>query len=380
MGSFDVGCAVSNLAIHEGDEIGFMLLREKANHYAEPLKHRIYATDDYEPFLPPVYGKYGDYGDLVEIQESNVTKTIEAIFKRPAEKVVEAIGAGRTYYDDYSPIFSLYMPDSVKNDKPSWDAPEHRTFELFGWTRIEAPEGAIDAYSWRGYTVVKTHNQSFGPDMESGVWSILHGEEVLKEGVNGHPNGSGQQITAIFSDLTGMLPGYPDEDWDAVKLLGSMYGMFFLKRVSDEMGAILLKDRYVSSSLERTKKDLEKELSIDVETRKEELEEAEKLGIYSKDMLAAVRQTLIKFPSIDRCVQLETEENALHVQKHLTADDLVASELLISTMTRLNRMVQPSYCGSQFGEDRLSSKLNRVTDTILEERAKYYGDGEEDED
>lgn len=374
MGSFDVGCAVSNLAIHEGDEIGFMLLRAKEHGFEDSLKHRLHSTDDYEPFLPPIYGEYGDYGDLVKLQKSNVTKTIEAIFKRPAEKVIDAIGAGRSYYDSYSPIYSIYMPDSVKNHKPAWDAPESQTFELFGWTRIDAPAGAVAAYSWRGYTAIKNHTRAVGPGIEIGVWSILHGEEVLKEGIEGNPNSSAEQITSIFANLTGLLPGYLDEEWEAVKLLASMHGMFFLKHVSDELGAEVLSDEYVNSSFERSREDFEKELSIDVDAREAELDAAEKLGIYSREMLDLVRRSLAQFPSIDRCLQLETPVNFLHVQKLLTADDLLASELLIATMTRLNRMVQPSYCGSQCGEDDLSQKLNRVTDTILAERATRYAD------
>lgn len=378
MGSFDVGCAVSNLAIHEGDEIGFMLLRPKAHHSSESFKHRIYATDDFEPFLPPVYGEYGDYGDLVKIQESNVTVAIEEIFKRPADKVIGAIGTGRSYYDSYSPIYSLYMPAAGQN-KPSWDAHESKTFELFGWTRITAPEGAIDAYSWRGYTAVKNKTRAVGPGTEAGIWSLLHGEQVLKEEIEASVNSPAEQITSVFAELTGLLPGYRDEDWPAIKLLSATHGMFFLKRVADEMIAAVESDRWAASSLDRVRKNLEKEFELDVVERLDELNAALKTRTYPESLLASLRSAFNQFPAIEKCLQLENPENVGIVQRILTVDDVLASELLISTMTRLNRMVQPSYCGSQFGEDRLSSKLNRVTDTILEERAKYYGDGEEDE-
>jgi len=381
MGSFNVGCAVSNLTVHEGDEIGFMLLRPKAYRSEETTKHRIYATDDYEPFLPPIYGVYGDYGDLTDIRESNVTAAIEEIFRRPVEKVIEAVGSGRSYYDSYSPIYTLYMPKSVTSNKPEWNAHESKSFALLGWTRIDAPEGAVDAYSWRGYSAVKTHVRAVGPGMEAGTWTIRRGEEVLKEGFEASLNSPAEGVTAIFAELTGQLPGYLDEDWEAIKLLGTTYGMFFLKRVSDEMTKAVTDDRWNRSSFERTKEYLERDFAINVEERLEELAEMKKLGKYSHQLLESFRGIVERFPEIEKKLQLETRENAAIVQRTLTVDDLMESEALIATMTRLNRMVQPSYCGSQFGEDRLSMKLNSVTDAILAERAKDWEDeDEEDED
>ena len=96
MGSFAVSCGLSNLAIHESDKVGFVLLEPPVS---DMLGHRFssdsggqvytgYVTDNFAPFLPPIFGEYDDGGSLCEIEDSVTTKLIERIFNRPIQVVV----------------------------------------------------------------------------------------------------------------------------------------------------------------------------------------------------------------------------------------------------------------------------------------------------
>ena len=71
MGSFDVGCFVSDLPINEGDECGFIPLgKPRFAHDRLPNCYWLLQPEFYAPVFLPILGIYADYGNF-EIDKSN---------------------------------------------------------------------------------------------------------------------------------------------------------------------------------------------------------------------------------------------------------------------------------------------------------------------
>jgi hypothetical protein len=353
MGSFDVGCGLSNLAIHEGDEAAFVLLSSPSplrRGLAGARRTHIYSDELYRPFLPPVYGHYDDYGRLASLKESATTRLLEKRFNRPAEAVVNAIGQGRGIYDTYGEIFDLYMPPAVKAALEGYPRTLEEKLEAVGFSKVKPQKGYALAYSYREYTL--SLKASAG-GKASYLWRVTSPTgAVLKDTIS--PMGEFDRLMGVFRDETHLLPGYLEEDWSRVDLLASLSGMFFLPEVFHEVRNYLGTEVLTKMDRERLEEELERVFTI--------IGDAEATGP-SRGAGSRLRESL----------RDSVFASSLPALTWLGAYREVREELmelfeLQWVATSLNRLLQPSLCGEQHGNDEASELLNQVEAKILKRR------------
>lgn len=104
MGSYDVTCAISNLAIRRGDKVRWALLApQRVSHPNMPLT---YACDNYSFFTPLLPGIYNDYGGM------------------------EWDGLSTLWHWLWHRIASHIKPDERYPRQPNWDNPQEVFTEL----------------------------------------------------------------------------------------------------------------------------------------------------------------------------------------------------------------------------------------------------------
>lgn len=339
MGSFNVGCGISNLSIDEGDKVGFVLLMPpmpfppsgytRSNQGGKSFE--TYSTDNYRPFLPAVYGTYGDYGSIENIEESDTTRLLETIFKRPIADILGAVGSQRHIYSKYG-IAPLYVKDS-QVDK--WDVSEADQLVSVGFT-----QDRDDAYRFNNHTLVKQPGQvdRVGSAIQPKMWDIISpAGGFVKKDIRVSDI---SELLSVFSELTGLFPGVDRDEWEAFSLLHNTSGMFFLKDVFDDVSPVVAKDHDFSST------------RIEFDELMKNLDYAhihQLVGLYS-----LFRE--LSFPSKFVSQLTAYKENR---------DEFLSIFRLNSVMTAVNRMFQPSFNGEQFGNLDASMALNTATDSIL---------------
>jgi hypothetical protein len=376
MGSFNVGCGISNLSISEGDKIGFILMkgvedyenaaRRRSFQPPESRAFRVYATDDYVPFLPPVFGVYDDYGHITDVEESVTTRLIEEFFQRPTEAVLNAVGERRRLYSSVSAISELYLPEAVRKKVGLWNGKESTKFKAVGFT-VETPEAGFDArYDYLGWKlqkkIVEKSTESFRPDRST--WSLTLGEKTAFADFEGSPTGDVEDILAVFAGATGLLPGFEESTWDAVKLLEELSGMFFLEEVYTAMDKHSDTDSEDKPYLTKLEKDLQ---------------------TFFVNSTKPVDEDLILFGPSNRFIERSTGlDPILHrglFSHYVGSTEFMTMPRLLLVLQKVNRMLTPSYNGEQFGNNEAALQLNAITANVLAARKAVYDDEDDyDED
>lgn len=365
MGSFNVGCGLTNLSINEGEKVGFALLLPNKG-YKTPQdggkKMFIYATDDYKPFLPPVFGEYNDYGTITNIQPSTTTKLIEKIFDKPVEDVLNCVGSTRGLYSDYNDVFKLYYNGpKLENAYSEPDLTIDEVLLSLGFTKTENDN--VVAYAYEGYSLLKTTE----PATER--WAAIERWSVRRDS---DPKGRTPDISlhsrdvetllSAFSHAARVYPGFDKKHWEAVDILHSASGMYFLSEPFIKMAAFIGKDSFTKTSRQYGKKhwdELMEEISIP-------LKEGE-FGRWSMKYSAGIDfvQNLISLPpqyKDEVIVYKDDEEDFFNVRD------------LIEIATSTNRLIMPSYSGEQHGNTEASLAITEITNDILIDRKRRWDD------
>lgn len=359
MGSFNVGCGMSNLTVHEDDEVGFILLTEKetfpthVKRAPETRTGHLYATDLYDPYLPPVYGTYDDYGNIAALEESPTTQVIEAIFNRPALAVINAVGQDRGLYSTYGTIAPLYLPEATLAVLGNYHSTEAEEFAALGFTEAPAQAPYTSAYRYQDYEVRAQPAQNTGlpPEYKKFQWDIVRvstGEVVLEDllALNGL-----EELFSSFAVLTGLLPGFAQEDWAAVKELQRLHGMFFLKRIYGAVAEPILEEDWSPDRLVRWEARLEGALL-----------DREQGMSYSAHEFELQRTVGMRGATWDKLKPLVGTGEYSEILR------------VLSVMGALNRMLMPSLNGEQFGNDGASRLLAEASMEILTERKARWGE------
>lgn len=107
MGSFAVGCGVSNLPIKNYDPVVFVFLVKNSN--KENRTFLLHNDDLYKPFLLPIKGTYNDYGTLENIEKDINVELIEKHYKVNIETLLELVSeSGGNVLSKYSPYLKAY--------------------------------------------------------------------------------------------------------------------------------------------------------------------------------------------------------------------------------------------------------------------------------
>lgn len=371
MGSFNVACSISNLTIHEGDKAGLMFIQRKPSYGpSAALTFRVYNTDDFLPYLPPVFGVYDDYGNLADLTPSPTVTVIEELFNRPALAIVNAIGQDRGIYDSCNPLCELYMPGELFKLLAAYDKKDEDVFQGFGFAEVPATDGYVQAWQfgdWRAQSRKYDGFEGLGRDIFR--WDIDNAVTGKTLATNIIAANGVDVVISTLAKGVGIYPGYLEEDWARIERLQTMSGSFFLTEVYDKMKERVLADPYDGGWTEGTEEKL-KEILATILVYRQGTE------LYKGTPLSEILTRTDYY----RSIALKAEDEWWAMRHYLNntefRDALIYPVVLMAT----NRMLAPSYNGAQFGNDPDARFLNAVTDEILAARKARFGEDEDEDD
>lgn len=360
MGSFNVGCVVSGLTVHESDRVGFMAITPKLDHRTgqpqspESRSFYLYTHDLYEPFLPPVYGVYGDYGRIEDLEESAVTQVYEAIFLRPAVDVLNAIGCSRELYDTYGEIAALYLTDEAREAIGGFNTPAADVLPKLGFEAAKPHEGFLEAYTMGEYTLSYKFVPFGDTDISHNSWTLTRGKlhTVVFSDLVAY-NGYSSMLSA-FAKETGLLPGFKREEWSAVRALSELSGTFFLRDIYEEIRGPVGKTLWDQETPSRWAEDFDRAKAA-----------------HGRGQVELANAHLFQ---VQRVVGMRDQAHWDRVLTTLQAEDFSEISFFLSTLMATNRMLMPCYNGEQFGNDAASQVLAKSTMKLLKARLRDQED------
>lgn len=237
MGSFEPACGFSKLAVESGDRAGLVLLgnTESSKLYKERFEGgktiRTYAYDDFFPFLPPIFGRYDGYGRLEEVEPCHTVTVLEKMFHRPIDTILSCLGQDRNVYDSYGEIYSNYLTPEFQ-DQISRDSTVDDTLLAAGFAKVED-----SVYMYDKWHLVSNDSRWILSDPNSPGY-----ERELKVYADPADDDDADELLAEFAEHTGMYPGIAQEEWQAVRRLHNLNGMFFLGDLFDKMLPVVEED------------------------------------------------------------------------------------------------------------------------------------------
>lgn len=356
VGSFDVGCGLSNLTIHCGDRAGFLILGklpEYKSDYSSPGKSLI-LDGGYLPFLPPVFGTYDDYGRLRNIALSITTTVLEKLFDRPIEVVMDCLMGMRDIYDSYGEIYQNYM------------LPECRPAEQY---RISAEKMLMSV----GFEKTEDNSFVFGTyslvlDSKSTTWTISSKESGRKIATV-HSSHDTEDLLNAFGEYTRTYPGFSPDDYERIRLLNRLGGMYFLEDVLNKMDEFTNTGHYMNSFENRG-----------MERRKDELAEFFEYLKTQKDERFPFSGYLPFTEDFRRDSSFPMEYWMLLEAYEADPNALLSMVRIQRIANSVNRVLAPTYCGEQMGNDRASLMLNLIEKQILDSRKAEYEEEIDDDD
>lgn len=337
MGSFNLGCGISNLSINEGDVVGLSIIVPSSNSRDESSKLLYFYTNDlYSIHLPPIYGEYDDYGGLDLIETSRTTELLEDTFKKPVADLIKAIGSDRSIFSPYSKISELYMDREALDALSDFKASSADKLAALGF--VKRGQNARTKYVFDKYEI------SY-PDGEREKFVVRE----RKTGAQlGRETSNFEVLLDSFSTLTGLTPGFGDRGKLARKLT-TVSGMVFYRDVFEAMKSHMAKEY-----------DNEQAVTMSETQFNGICNELESTRLYNSAKSDSSRKFGARSP----------EEWESFV-KHLSVSDYLEMDMLHRVLTAVNRLVMPSFCGEQYGNDPASAELLKVSKKILKSRPVF---------
>lgn len=343
MGSFNVGCAISNLSIDPGDKIGFMIMGKPKVHLTHypPKRDRsfyTYANDLYKPFLPPVFGEYGDYGRIEGIVPSVTTELLERLLRKPLDVIMSIIAYDDNVYDRNGNIVKNYFTGD-KSALKGMKIPQ--ALVALGFIHISATAGVPEKFVFGNFAIY-SHGGNKYVIMDQLLNMVM--KPLFYCGNNDVDN-----LLEFFSQVTGNYPGFDKSDYGIIKTLTGLTGTFFLKQVYDDMSKHVNNERFNQ-------------------------EWSELMGVL-EEFDSSMPEFYEKTAFLSAWEYLRRETIFPHYEIPLLTvykdcKEFAGINTLVTLMSSVNRMLVPSFCGEQHGDDDASIALNTSTDAILKKRLK----------
>lgn len=397
MGSFNIACGISQMAIHEDDEMGIVLMQESREHQQDRTKNNqqgitnyVYPEDLYAPYLPPIFGKYGDYGQIIDIEENATTRVLEKIFKRPAEIVLNTIGNhGRNVHSTMGPIYSNY---AIRKFADSFGSNPEQYLLSLGFTKIdeETYEYHIEKphLSYKEKYVYKTDGSMTEIRTVEPTTKMLQLHKNTETTKHASPiKGMEEFHTTIipastyfnntdindvktmideFSQKTFVYPGYKQEDFGIIAELFKMSGMFFHKKVFTEMNNFLQK---TDSTFHKQQADTEHKKIVDfiktihntVQQEKQNTQSNFTLGLLGTSDYFSRESSFPTWLHTHALDEYYTHEN-----------DLLLLVEFRGVLSACNALFLPTRIVNSVDELENGLKLNEIATNIMEEKKRKF--------
>jgi hypothetical protein len=357
VGSHNAGCGISNITIQEGDRVGFVLLAksDRPERMAPNVGFASYIreTDTFRPVLPAIYGKYSGYGDIENVTPSKTTELLEKMFSRPIDDIMACVTCTRELYSSCSEIYERYFTGSKAFNE--FGVSHEDGLVPLGFTKVSSGDKE-EAYRWGKYEIIVRKDGMLS------WWAIYNAdtEELL---VPEFPSQFISNVLDEFSKVSGIFPGYDDADVEKITALNAFYGMFFLE------------DTFIGmrSYLEENDEDFRDSVEANQGMWNGFVAAQNILKDESEDVVDVVLPNLAMSRFIQQTTALPCDAIPSLSIYGETYEYLELADLA-TVLAMVNRMFQPSFCGTQDGDDDVSLALNAVTNRIIAERKSRYND------
>jgi hypothetical protein len=361
MGSFDVGCGLSNLTIHYGDRAGFLILDEsfRSSYNGHSTTGKAFLSGgSYLPFLPPVFGIYDDYGRIRNIEPSTTTKILEKLFDRPIEVVMNCLTGMSDIYDSYGEIAKTYMLPELR-DIDRYDASFEEILIAAGFAQQPEENGYV-SFDYDVYTL----------SLAETTWTIIRKDTDREIAKLHSPSPSNKMdLLDAFGQHTGSYPGFSSSDHGRIRLLNRLGGMFFLGEVFAKMDEFNKADHYMNRFHNGRDPRHQQELDEFFEYLKTHKNKRFPFDGYLPFVEELKRD--VSFP-MEHWGLLEAYED--------NPEEFLSMGRIHRIANSVNRLLTPTYCGEQTGNDRASLMLNLIEAKILDVRKKEYEEEVDDDD
>ena len=351
MESFGVACGLSNLTIHSRDKIGLVILAPSVPYLRRPFGVEIsvvlenYAAERFAPYLPPIFGTYDGDGYIKDIVTSPTTLILEEIFQRPVQEVLNCIGSGPDVYNPNSAIYESYIKDKGLLDNRG--ASTEEILLSLGFVKVSN----LPAYSYDNYLLVS--------DSEMG-WNVVETRNSVYNQVGtiqGH-----QMIRYLlthFSIITNLYPGFDPEEYQLVKALSKLSGMFFLEEVFTKLVSAVRETDDQHMEGDRIRAEREQDWDNYMSSLKA-------LSSSTTKNLAAWERDLLSSPPSWLSFTISLPEPEWHnLIAYKGSGEFSNVDNLYDIAAATNRSFAPTFCGSQDDDKRIFEKLNVISAEIL---------------
>jgi hypothetical protein len=254
MGSFNVACSVSSISIGCGTKLAFIpLLPSEMNEtignkynkfnlrpgyvFLEPSANWVSnegAYQFYKPLSLPIFAEYNDYGGIENIEDNITSRTLAEYFGISVEEFVDCIGNSRGLYDYYSPIFAAYFSSDKKLVSDYHTNFNEKWLLDLGLTKVD------DNFKFKNHKFTVSLFKVEGNEKNNrqagfGYKITNNSGKVLFNNKDTYDNR--ERFLENYLDATGHYLGYSEENFDKIKLLSKLSGMFIHREIYDMMAA-----------------------------------------------------------------------------------------------------------------------------------------------
>lgn len=341
MGSFNVSCGLSNVTIHEGDPVAFLLLSKREQRGGFSRRggdyFRTMLTDEtsfFKPASPLIFGEYADYGRIANVQENITTEILNEATGVSAEELVNMF--------EHEDPYSEYASETFKS---LW-TPELRS--------LTQEVSSLESLARVGFTV-KGNKATFGGHTlldDWGVWNLTHDEdsENIKETCSEYESTKALSLLNWFSKKTGRYPGFGYNE-KAVIFSKNTYGMWFHAGVLEQ--ALQIPDIF-PFWLSTDNLDWDKYVKMLKKKRPGPIS-----NVLLEDFKRIYGDWVYDLSQMNKIIPLLLADAEKEVTQIL---------FLGQVMSKMNRFFAPSFSGEQFGDDEFQLSFNGIVQTLLAQR------------
>lgn len=376
MGSFNVGCSMSNISIGAGDEVAFFLLIPNNSEWItnsltlKPSSALIYPNDYFNLFSFPIFGKYDDYGSICDIKKDKNVELLEHYFKAPINTLMDIVTGRKGIFDRFSSTCKHYLP----------------YYELLDDYNVDLTESFLTAIGFKLEKDIYIHHQCpyavklIKQDQEDSTkYSYLFIDLEIDKVVEPSRNYSSCKKRSLLEDiyeLTGNVIGIDQETLEKIQLIENLSGMFVEKSIYDALVKNNIDYSYYKEELDNFYEKINR--TIQIEKQIQQIDASELLDESLKERLIIEKAFKDPFSSLTSKEVLNLMGphhfvEKLYKEAFFSGDfekELFDLFKFYKTAFSCNRFFFPSINGEQFGNYEASKLLLEAALKVCEQKLK----------